>query len=63
MNRPVMPANDLVRELDRTWGTPAQQFDLIAFYDGYERKKQAVEASADAFRLSWRRPKWHMLQQ
>ncbi|HEU4523245.1 MAG TPA: YiiX/YebB-like N1pC/P60 family cysteine hydrolase [Thermoanaerobaculia bacterium] len=63
LNRPVMPANEIVRELDRTWGTPEQQFDLIAFFDGHEQKKVAIEAGASEFRESWRRPKWHILRQ
>ena len=63
MNRPVMPANEIVRELDRTWGTYEQQFDLIAFYDGHEQKRRAVPSGPDEFRASWRRPKWHILRQ
>lgn len=60
LGRPATPANEIVRQLDAQWGTDAQQLDLIVFLDGDEKSKQAVEASADVFRGSWRRPKWHI---
>ncbi|MCU0293126.1 MAG: hypothetical protein MUF10_14225 [Thermoanaerobaculaceae bacterium] len=60
LGRPATPANEIVRQLDAQWGTDAQQLDLVVFLDGDEKSKQAVEASADVFRGSWRRPKWHI---
>lgn len=61
--RPVLTANDLVEHFDNTYQTPAQQFDLVVFLDGQAREGHAVSADLDAFRASWRRPKWHILTQ
>jgi len=62
LGRKVMPANEVVRQLDEQWGTARQQFDLVAFLDGHERKG-AVERGEAELRASWRRPKWHILTQ
>jgi hypothetical protein len=40
-----------------------QQFDLIAFLDGQERGKKAVESSLAEFRRSCQRRKWPVLVQ
>ncbi|MGH9722018.1 MAG: protein tyrosine phosphatase, partial [Bryobacteraceae bacterium] len=61
MGRKVTPANLLVRQFDEQFGTARQQFDLVLFLDGVERARKAIEASIDAFRASWKRPKWHIL--
>jgi hypothetical protein len=63
MGRPVLPANDIARAFDETFGTEAQQVDLVAFLDGTERGGMAREASVDEFRRSWKRPKWHVVSQ
>ena len=60
LGRPATPANEIVRQLDTQWGTDAQQLDLVVFLDGEEKSAKAVEASAEVFRQSWRRPKWHV---
>ncbi|HKR65844.1 MAG TPA: YiiX/YebB-like N1pC/P60 family cysteine hydrolase [Thermoanaerobaculia bacterium] len=62
MGRLNTPPNDIVREFDETFGTPRQQFDLVAFLDGHERSRVAVAASLDEFRASWKRPKWHIVK-
>jgi hypothetical protein len=61
MNRPVLPANEIVRQFVADYGTARQQFDLVAFLDGNERGKRAVEADVKAFCESCKRPKWHVL--
>lgn len=61
MNRLNTPPNDIVRVFDQTYGTPAQQFDFVLFLDGQERTQVAVAADVEAFRASWKRPKWHIL--
>jgi hypothetical protein len=33
----------------------------VLFLDGQERGSTAVERDLEAFRQSWRRPKWHGL--
>lgn len=63
LGRQVTPANEFAKLFDAQFGKPAQQFDFILFLDGNERSEKAVEASVDAFRASWKRPKWHVLTQ
>jgi hypothetical protein len=58
--RPVLPANELVRQVAAAAGTAAQQLDLVLFLDGDERLGGVIEASVEAFRASWRRPKWRL---
>lgn len=56
MGRPVVSPNDMV-----SWyaeeGNGALGF--VWFLDGYERADAAFVSSEDAFRESWKRPKWH----
>ena len=59
--RTVMPANAIAKQFDQEYGTDQQQFDLIVFLDGQEKKGIAVQQNVDAFRQSWKRPKWHAL--
>jgi len=63
LGRQVTPANEIVKQFDAQCGTAEQQFDLIIFLDGQERRKNAVEASSAEFRRSCQRPKWHVLVQ
>jgi hypothetical protein len=63
LGRLAIPANELVRQFDADYGTAGQQYDLVLFLDGIEKSKKAVENSADEFRQSWRRPKWHVVTQ
>jgi hypothetical protein len=63
LGRTAIPANAIARQFDTEFGTPAVQFDLVAFLDGQEKTGVAVEASLEEFRKSWRRPKWHVLVQ
>jgi hypothetical protein len=58
--RTVIPANTIARQFDSEFGTAAQQFDLVVFLDGQEKRGIAVKASVDTFRRSWKRPKWHV---
>lgn len=63
LGRTAIPANAIARQFDAEHGTPAAQFDLVAFLDGQEKSGVAIEAGAAEFRKSWRRPKWHVLVQ
>jgi hypothetical protein len=63
LGRMVTPANELVKQFNAQYGTVDQQYDLILFLDGQERKGRAVEATLADFRASWQRPKWHVLVQ
>jgi hypothetical protein len=60
--RPVLPANDVARHFDETYGSERQVFDFVLFLDGDERAGRAVERGVDEFRRSWRRPKWQVVQ-
>ncbi len=44
---------------DLNYGTSRQQLDFIAFYDGHEKEKIAIDSKLSVFRSSWRRPKWY----
>lgn len=63
MGNLVTPANAFVRQFDRSFGTEAQQMDLVFFLDGIEKLKRAAQADVKTFRKSWNRPKWHILVQ
>lgn len=62
MGRKVSTPNDMVRQFDEQAGASAQA-DFIAFLDGFEKEKRAVESTEAAFRNSWTRPNWHILVQ
>jgi hypothetical protein len=63
MGRLATPANEIVKQFDSNFGTPAQQFDLVLFLDGHEKSRSASESDLTNFRESWKRPKWHILLQ
>jgi len=63
LGRQVTPANEIARQFDAQCGTSEQQFALVVFLDGQERRKNAVESSLAEFRRSCQRPKWHVLLQ
>lgn len=63
LGRKTLPANEIVKHFDATFGTPAQQFEFILFLDGDERTRKATEATLEAFRATWQRPKWHVISQ
>jgi hypothetical protein len=61
MGRRATPANEIARQFDAQYGTPAQQTELVLFLDGQEHRRSAEEASLATFRQSWQRPKWHVV--
>ena len=61
LGRPATPANEIARQFDADFGTPTQQTDFVFFLDGNERARNAIEADLQAFRQSWKRPKWHIV--
>jgi hypothetical protein len=63
LGRKVVPANLIVRQFDESYGTADQQLELVHFLDANEKSKRAVPNTVEAFRQSWRRPKWHILLQ
>jgi hypothetical protein len=60
--RMTLPANELVRRFDEEWGRPDRQLDFVAFLDGRESRKDAVEGDAGAFRKTHKRLKWDVAQ-
>jgi hypothetical protein len=63
LGRPVLPANEIARLFDQHYETKEQQLDFITFLDGQEKLGKALPATLAEFRLSWQRPKWHILVQ
>lgn len=63
VGRTAIPANSIARQFHEEYGTPRQQFDMVIFLDGQEKRRLAVEADVGEFRRSWRRPKWHVVTQ
>jgi hypothetical protein len=58
LGRPVLPPSEIVRLFNAEYGTPGAQLELVRFLDGREAAGLAVERDGEAFRQSWRRPKW-----
>jgi hypothetical protein len=58
LGRPVLPPSEIARMFDRELGTPTAQLELVRFLDGRGANGVAVEGTVEAFRGSWRRPKW-----
>ncbi len=61
MGHLVTPANAFAEQFDTSFDTVQQQFELISFFDGDERRRQADDKGVESFRSTWRRPKWHIL--
>jgi len=63
VGRPVCPPNDIARLFDTEAGSEEKQLELVLFLDGNEATGKSVEAGEEAFRQSWKRPKWHVFVQ
>ncbi|WNG39017.1 protein tyrosine phosphatase [Archangium violaceum] len=61
--RRTLPANEFVRLFDSEYDSPERQLDFVAFLDGREQERDAVEGDVTAFRRTWRRVKWDIAQQ
>jgi hypothetical protein len=59
----VTPANAFARHFSQSYNTGRQQMNLVLFMDGYERQRTAIRSDVGAFLDSWKRPKWHIIQQ
>ena len=62
LGRYIMPPNEIARIYDEQFGTEGQQFELVTFIDGSNPKMAASEKGSEAFRLTWKLPKWHLVQ-
>ncbi|HEV7764153.1 MAG TPA: YiiX/YebB-like N1pC/P60 family cysteine hydrolase [Thermoanaerobaculia bacterium] len=57
--RSVTTPNDFVRWFDERFETQGRGADFVVFLDGHAHSSNARLENADAFRRSWRRPRWH----
>jgi hypothetical protein len=60
--RRTLPANEIVKLFDLEYDKPDRQLDFVAFLDGREDKKGALEGDANTFRKSYQRMKWDIAQ-
>lgn len=59
MGRPTLPANEIVRAFAED---QAPQFEFIAFIDARESSGEVFFSTQEAFKASYRRPKWDIVQ-
>jgi hypothetical protein len=62
VGRMALGPNAIVRTYDEQRGTQDEQFGFAWFLDGRERDRLASFADEAAFRASWKRPKWDVVQ-
>lgn len=62
VGRMALGPNAIVRSYDQQRGTKDEQFGFAWFLDGRERDRSAAFADEAAFRASWKRPKWDIVQ-
>ena len=59
--RRLATPNGMARAFDADAAAGRAQLDLAVFLDGSEKLGRAVEGTAEEFRSSWKRPKWHVI--
>ncbi len=60
--RRTLPANELVKLFDQEYDKPDRQLDFVAFLDGREDRKGAIEEDVLTFRKTYQRMKWDIAQ-
>jgi len=60
LGRTVLSPNNIARLFDKEYDSNPQ-LDFVLFYDGTEKENKAKRAGIEAFRKSWKRPKWHIM--
>ena len=60
--RKAMPANDIVEKFDREFDSSQRELDFVYFLDGSESVKKAIVKGPQDFHLSYKRPKWDIVQ-
>lgn len=63
MGRTTLAANNIVRQFDEGYDSDERDLDFVYFLDGREKKGAAVVSDLEAFRTSWTRPKWDVMQE
>jgi hypothetical protein len=62
VGRMTLGPNSIVRSFDAQRGTAQEQLAFAWFLDGSESRGDAAFVDEAAFRASWRRPKWDVVQ-
>lgn len=62
VGRMALGPNAIVRTFDTQRGTPNEQMGFVWFLDGTEKTSNAAFADEAAFRKTWQRPKWDVVQ-
>ena len=62
VGRMALGPNAIVRTFDSQRGTPDEQMSFVWFLDGTEKTSSAAFADEAAFRKTWQRPKWDVVQ-
>jgi len=63
LGRPVVTPNNIIKEFTENYGTSNQQYDLVVFLDGNDKKREAVFSDIDVLKTTWNRPKWFIFTQ
>lgn len=63
LGRPVVTPNNIIKDFTETYGMDKQQYDLIVFLDGNDKKREAVFSDIDVLKTTWNRPKWFIFTQ
>ena len=63
VGRMTLGPNAIVRTFDQQLGSKDEQLGFAWFLDGTEKGRDARFVDVDAFRASWKRPKWDIVQQ
>jgi hypothetical protein len=61
--RVILPPNSLAQKFDAEFDLPDHELEFILFLDGSEAGLQAIDRDAEAFRKTWRRTKWDIMQE
>ncbi|MFC1569268.1 YiiX/YebB-like N1pC/P60 family cysteine hydrolase [bacterium] len=61
--RYVLSPNSFAENFDLRFGDPNQMTGFVLYWDGSNKKPEMNEEGLLAFRQSWKRPKWTLLQE
>ena len=60
--RLILSPNSLVEKFEMENGSPEAQLEMVLFLDGNEKTEKVLERDTEAFKSSWKRPKWHIVK-
>jgi hypothetical protein len=58
--RPIVSPNQFAEKFDNDLKKGRSELELALFLDGNEKTGEATEKGSEAFRETWKRPKWHI---